>query len=180
MNEKVINKYSQLFKNGYKKNNKFVDKSLENFFNIKVIINLFPKAKFLHTYRNTLDSVISIYQSMLPDLSWSHNIENILEYVNNYLNIIHHYKTKYPNFILDVNLENLTIDSEKKTREIFDFCDLTWDAQVLNFYKRKDLFSKTLSFNQIRSKVGKYNINKYKAYYGLLDSYKKKYKWLNI
>ena len=117
-----------------------------------MIINLFPKARFLHTFRNTSDSVISIYQSMLPDLSWAHNIYNILEYINNYLNIIYHFKSKYPDFILDINLENLTIDSEKTTREIFDFCNLTWE-QILNFYKRKDLFSKTLSFNQIRSKI---------------------------
>ncbi len=180
MNEKVINKYSQLSKNGKKKNQIFIDKSLENFFNIETIIYLFPKAKFLHTFRNTSDSIISIYQSMLPELSWTHDIDNILEYINNYLNIINYFKIKYPNFIFDINLENLTKDSEKITKKIFEFCDLTWEAEILNFYKRKNLFSKTLSFNQIRSKVLKYNINKYKPYYSLLDRYKGNYKWLNI
>tara|TARA_B100000900_G_scaffold203687_1_gene172733 strand:+ start:1495 stop:2883 length:1389 start_codon:yes stop_codon:yes gene_type:complete len=180
MNENVINKYSQFFKNSNKKNQLFVDKSLENFFNIEVIVNLFPKAKFLHTFRNILDSIISIYQSMLADLSWAHNIDDILEYINNYLNIIEYFKKKYPNLILDVNLEDLSKDTEKITKEIFQFCDLTWDAQILNFYRRKDLFSKTLSFNQIRSKVEIYNINKYKPYYSLLESYKDNYKWLNI
>ena len=180
INKHVINKYSQFYKNSHKKNQRFIDKSLENFFNIEVIIELFPNAKFLHTFRNTSDSIISIYQSMLPDLSWTHSIDDILEYVNNYLNIINYFKIKYPNFILDINLENLTKDSEKITKEIFEFCDLTWDIKILNFYKRKDLFSKTLSFNQIRSKVRNYNVNKYKAYYSLLDDFKKNYKWLNF
>ena len=180
INKHVINKYSQFYKNSHKKNQRFIDKSLENFFNIEVIIELFPNAKFLHTFRNTSDSIISIYQSMLPDLSWTHRIDDILEYVNNYLNIINYFKIKYPNFILDIKLENLTKDSEKITKEIFEFCDLTWDIKILNFYKRKDLFSKTLSFNQIRSKVRNYNVNKYKAYYSLLDDFKRNYKWLNF
>ena len=176
----VVNKYSQFYKNSHKKNQRFIDKSLENFFNIEVIIELFPNAKFLHTFRNTSDSIISIYQSMLPDLSWTHSINDILEYVNNYLNVINYFKIKYPNFILDIKLENLTKESEKITKEIFEFCDLTWDIKILNFYKRKDLFSKTLSFNQIRSKVRNYNVNKYKAYYSLLDDFKRNYKWLNF
>ena len=180
INKHVINKYSQFYKNSHKKNQRFIDKSLENFFNIEVIIELFPNAKFLHTFRNTSDSIISIYQSMLPDLSWTHSINDILEYVNNYLNVINYFKIKYPNFILDIKLENLTKESEKITKEIFEFCDLTWDIKILNFYKRKDLFSKTLSFNQIRSKVRNYNVNKYKAYYSLLDDFKKNYKWLNF
>ena len=180
INEKVINKYSQLLKNGKKKNQIFIDKSLENFFNIETIIYLFPKAKFLHTFRNTSDSIISIYQSMLPELSWAHDINDILEYINNYLNIINHFKIKYPNFIFDISLEHLTKDTEKITKKIFEFCDLTWEAQILNFYQRKNLFSKTLSFNQIRSKVVKYNFNKYKPYYSLLDRHKSNYKWLNI
>ena len=180
INDKIINKYSQLFKSSNKNNKRFIDKSLENFFNIEVIINIFPKARFLHTFRNTLDSIISIYQSMLADLSWAHNIDDILEYVNNYLEIINYFKKKYPNLILDVSLESLSKDSEKITKEIFEFCDLTWDAQILNFYKRKDLYSKTLSFNQIRSKVGMYNINKYKPYYTLLEGYKSNYNWLNF
>ena len=180
INEKVISKYSQLSQNGKKKNQIFIDKSLENFFNIETIIYLFPKAKFLHTFRNKLDSIISIYQSMLPELSWAHNIDDILEYINNYIKIIHYFKIKYPNFIFDINLENLTKDSEKLKKKIYKFCDLTWEAKILNFYKRKDLFSKTLSFNQIRSKVVKYNTNKYKPYYNLLEKYKGNYEWLNI
>ena len=117
---------------------------------------------------------------MLPELSWAHSIDDILVYINNYLKIIRYFKIKYPNFIFDINLENFTKDSEKITKKIFEFCDLTWDAQTLNFYKRKDLFSKTLSFNQIRSKVVKYNINKYKPYHILLDKHKSNYEWLKI
>ncbi len=176
----IFEKYSQLNLLNNKKNVRFIDKSLENFFNIEIIYKNFPKAKFLHTSRNPLDSIISIYQSMLPDLSWTHSIENILSYMDTYYKVIHYFKIKYPNIILDINLENFTENNEKKTKEILKFCGLTWDLEILNFYKRKDLFSKTLSFRQIRSSVKKYDLLKYKPYYKLLEKYKNRYEWLNI
>ena len=35
-----------------KKDNIFIEKSLENFFYIELILKIFPKAKFINTYRN--------------------------------------------------------------------------------------------------------------------------------
>jgi len=180
LNETVFNRYLKFEKNIKKKNYRFIDKSLENFFNIEMIINIFPNAKFLHTYRNPIDSVISIYQSMLPDLSWTHSIENILNYVDNYIKVLDYFKFKNPKSIMDINLEKFTKNSEEISREIFKFCNLTWSKDVFDFHKRNDLYSKTLSFTQIRSKVTKYNEKKYQPYFHLLSKYKKKYKWLNL
>ena len=173
----ILNKYSEF---SFNRDKKFIDKSLENFFNIEAIIHIFPKAKFVHTYRNILDSIISIYQSMLPELSWVHNLDDIFIYVDSYLKVINHFKKKYPENIIDINLEKFTTNSEELTRKIFDFCNLKWSADVLKFYERENLYSKTLSFNQIRSNISTYNEKKYKPYFYLLESYKKKYKWLNI
>ena len=63
---------------------------------------------------------------------------------------------------------------------VIRFCGLKWEKKILNFYKRNDLYSKTLSLKQIRSKVKKYDLQKYKPYYNLLDAYKDKYNWLNF
>ena len=146
----------------------FIDKSLENFFNIDIILQFFPNAKFLHTFRNFNDSIIGIYQRMMPDLSWSHNIKDILEYANNYKTIINYFKKKYPNNIMDVNLEKLTLDKKKESQKIFEFCSIDWNNDVLNFNKKNKLFTKTNSFLQIRDKIDKYNVNKYEPYYYLL------------
>ena len=70
--------------------------------------------------------------------------------------------------------------SEDIGKEIFDFCKITWDQNTLNFYKRKNLYSKTLSFKQIRSKISLYDNKRYKPYFHLLDPYKNKYDWLDI
>tara|TARA_B100001559_G_scaffold316717_1_gene320683 strand:+ start:183 stop:1493 length:1311 start_codon:yes stop_codon:yes gene_type:complete len=147
----------------------FIDKSLENFLNIDIILEFFPKAKFLHTFRNFRDSVIAIHQRMMPDISWSHSIENIINYTNNYKIIIDYFKRKYPNHILDVDLEKVSIDKTSETKKIFDFCELEWNENIFDYNKKNNLFTKTNSFLQIRDKIEKYDYNKYEPYYHLLS-----------
>ena len=149
-------------------NKNFIDKSLENFLNIEIILEFFPNAKILHSFRNFNDAIISIYQKMMPDLSWSHTIEGIINYANNYKNIINYFKKKYPNNILDVNLEELSINQETETKKIFNFCELNWHKEIFNFNKKNNLFTKTNSFLQVRDKIEKYNYGQYEPYYHLL------------
>jgi len=176
----ILSRYNQFVSNNNKKSYRFIDKSLENFHNIEIILKIFPKAKFLHTYRNSQDAVISIYQSMLSELSWTHSIESILDYVENYKKIINYFKEKYPEKIMDINLKSLTEDTEEISKEVFEFCELKWSKNTLNFYKRDNLFTKTISSTQIRKKISKDNQIKYNNYYYLLDNFRKKYKWLLI
>ena len=51
---------------------------------------------------------------------------------------------------------------------MYKFCDLNWSKEILNFFKRKDLFTKTLSSSQIRNEISEKNQSKYDKYYFLL------------
>jgi len=162
--ESLIEKYYNFEKTIY------LDKSLENFFNIDIILEFFPNAKFIHTYRNYYDSIIGIYQSMLPGLSWSHDIKQIVNYIKNYKKTINYYKDKYPNKIIDVDLIKLTNDQENEVKKILEFCNIPVKDNLLNFHKNKKLFNKTNSFLQVRNRIKKYENEKYKPYYYLLKS----------
>ncbi len=177
--ESALRKYNQFNYSNNANNKIMIDKSLENFFNIEAIIKIFPKAKFIHTFRNSYDSIISIYQSMLAELPWAHSIEDIIKYIHNYIIIINYFKTKYPEAIMDINLEELTNNSHNISQDVYKFCGFKWNEDALNFYKRDDLHSKTLSFAQIRHKVTKYNENKYQPYFHLINKYKESFNWLN-
>ena len=80
---------------------------------------------------------------------------------------------------MDVKLEELTNNSEHVSKDIYKFCGFKWNKNALNYYKRDNLHSKTLSFAQIRNKVFKYNEKKYEPYFHLIDNYKEKFYWLN-
>ena len=149
--------------------NIFLDKSLENFFNIEIILEFFPNSKFVHTYRCFKDAVVAIYQTMLPELSWTNNIENIIQYVKLYEKTIEYFKNKYPNKIIDVALNKLTDDKEYETMRILKFCEIDIKENYLNFEKNKKLYNKTNSFLQVRDKIKKYDNKKYQSYYHLLD-----------
>ena len=161
--EAIIEKYDNFEKKIY------LDKSLENFFNIEIILQLFPNAKFIHTYRNFNDAVIGIYQTMLPELSWSHKIQDIINYIKIYNKTISYFKDKYPTKILDVELSKLSNQKEVVTKKILDFCNIKYNDDYLNFDKNNRLFNKTYSFLQVRNKIKEYEINKYKAYFHLMD-----------
>ena len=173
----IHKKYTQ-FSIINKNTNFFVDKSLENFFNIEFILKIFPKAKFIHTHRNLKDAIIAIHQSLLPKLSWTHSIDDIIKYADNYQKIIKYFKKKYPQKIIDMSLEDLTLNKERVTKEIFQFCNLSWKPQVLEFYNRKNLDIRTTSNIQIRNKITTYDQYKYSKYFYLFKEYQNKLNWL--
>ena len=147
----------------------FLDKSLENIFNIEIILKIFPNAKFVHTKRNIKDAILSIYFSMLPELSWTLSLKSINNYINNYQKTIFHFKKKFPNKIFEIDLDEFTSNVVKGSKDLFKFCELNWNDEILNFYKRKDLFSKTISSSQIRQEISQKNKSSYNKYFFLLD-----------
>lgn len=176
--KKTISQYKLLNLIDESREGIFTDKSLENFFFIELIINIFPKAKIINCERNILDIIISIYENFLPNIKWGHSIGNILEYVDNYLRVITKFKNKHANKIHTVKLEEFTKNSKNLSKDIFSFCDLEWDIKCLEFYKRDDLVSKTASNHQIRNKIHINNEKKNNVYAKLLRPYSSKYKWL--
>ena len=159
----IFNKYDNFEKKIY------LDKSLENFFNIEIILEFFPNAKFIHTYRNTNDAIIGIHQTLLTELSWSHKIKDIKNYVKMYNNVINYFSEKYPNKIINIELNSFTNNKEAETKRILEFCNIEVTNDFLNFDKNTTLFNKTNSFLQVRKKIEKYDDNKYQPYYYLLD-----------
>ena len=145
--ESLFEKYNNFEKNI------FLDKSLENFFNIEIILEFFPNAKFVHTYRHFKDAVVAIYQTMLPELSWTNNIENVINYVKLYEKTIEYFKKKYPNKIIDVALNKLTNDKEYETMKILKFCEIDIKENYLNFEKNKSYTTKQIVFYKLEIKL---------------------------
>ena len=176
--KKIIDQYHLINLLDKNENNTFTDKSLENFFFIELIIKLFPESKIIICKRDLLQNIISIYQNFLPGIRWSHSIENILEYIDNYLKIIEEFKKNYPKKIYIIDLNELTKDPKNISKDFFKFCDIEWDKKCMEFYKREDMVSKTASNQQIRSKIFTKNKIEYNNYKEFLYPYSTKYPWL--
>ena len=178
ISEDIIGRYENLNLLKEEKNYFFTDKSLENFFYIELLVELFPNSKFIHCKRDNLDSIFAIYQNFLTKMSWTHSFKNILEYLNNYLAVTKYFEEKFNDKIYSLNLSDLTNDSIKISKEIFMFCGLEWSKKSLEFHKRKDLYSKTASNIQIREKIYEYDKTKYKIYKKYIKNFVENYAWL--
>ena len=144
-----------------------------------MILKIFPNAIFINTSRNVKDNIFAIFKQSLSKLSWTHSIEDILEYIDNYLKVISYFEKKYPDKVFSINLEDLTNNSKETTKKLYSLCNLEWSNDVLDFYNRQDLLISTASNIQIRGNIKKYDKEKYKPYMNLLKNYLYKYDWLN-
>ena len=174
----ILSRYQSLNLLNENKKYFFTDKSLENFFYMEIILDLFPNAKFIHCKRNEIDNIFAIYQNFFTKMSWTHSLKDIISYFDNYLRIIHNFTKKNKDKLFTVELEDLTLNSEKISKEMFNFCKLEWSSDSLEYHKRKDLFSTTASNIQIREKIYKYNKEKYNYYKKYLKEFEPNYVWL--
>ena len=155
----------------------FTDKSLENFFYIALIKEIFPYAKVINCKRNVLCSIMSIMKNNLVDIPWAHNIENIFKYFDIYYQTIAYFEKTLPNFIYSLEYEKLVNEPEIESKKLMEYCELPWDKKCLEFYKRKDFISKTASNIQIRQAIYKHSLEKYLPYKKFLNKYAENYSW---
>jgi len=157
----------------------FTDKSLNNFFYLEFIKDVYPNAKIINCKRDPLSSIVSILQNNLTDLAWTHNLDNIFKYFDNYFEIIKNYSEINPNEIYQLEFEKLSNYPEEESKKLMKYCELPWNKNCLEFYKRKDLISKTASNVQIREAIYKHSLDKYSSYKFFLTKYAGKYSWFN-
>jgi hypothetical protein len=157
----------------------FTDKSLNNFFYLGLIKEIYPSAKVINCRRDILSSIMSIFQNNLTELAWTHDLENVFKYFNNYFKITKNFDEVSPNFMYELQFEKLVNNPEEESKKLMKFCELPWDKKCLEFYKRKDLISKTTSNVQIRQAIYKHSLDKYLPYKKFLEKYGNKYSWFN-
>ncbi len=120
---------------------------------------------------------MSIFQNNLTELAWTHSLDNIFKYFDNYFKITKDFIESNSDFIFELQLEELVNNPVEESKKLMRFCELTWDEKCLEFYKRKDLISKTASNIQIRNAINKHSPEKYLPYKKFLKKYGEKYSW---
>ena len=66
-----------------------------------------------------------------------------------------------PDFILNVEYENIISNTKNEIHKILEFCNLPWEDNCLEFYKTKRAI-KTVSSAQARQPIYKSSIQLYK------------------
>ena len=126
------------------------DKRPDNFLHLGLIKTLFPRAKIVHTRRNPLDNLLSLYFLHLdPTMAYALDLEDAAHWYRQYERLMAHWKSLYPNDIFDVDYDELVHDPGTVIAGLLDFLGLDWEDGVLDFHRTSSAV-KTASVWQVR------------------------------
>ncbi len=130
------------------------DKRPENFQFIGLIKRLLPDAKFIHTVRHPVDNGLSVFmQHINPRVApYACRLEDIGHYYGEYRRLMAHWKSLYPQDILDFDYDVFIRSPEDEARRVLAFVGLPWDASCLEFHKLRNTV-KTASYWQVRQPI---------------------------
>ncbi|MCP4024353.1 MAG: tetratricopeptide repeat protein, partial [Desulfobacteraceae bacterium] len=142
------------------------DKMPYNFLLVGLIKTCLPNAKIIHCKRNPMATCFSIFKNHFPDTKanlYAYDLNELGQYYNLYQSLMSHWKKVLPNYIHEINYEDLVSAQEKHTRQMLNFCNLPWDKQCLSFHKSKRKVATASAF-QVRQPIYEDSVQFWKRY----------------
>jgi tetratricopeptide (TPR) repeat protein len=144
------------------------DKRPDNFLHIGLIKTLFPNAKIVHTKRNPLDNILSVYfLHFQHNISYGLNLDHIAHWYGQYLKLMDHWKSIYPDDIHDLHYDELVSRPEPTVARMVEFCGLEWEEACLSGTAARSPV-RTASVWQVRQPLHRRSSGRWRNYAGHL------------
>ena len=148
---------------------KVTDKNLANFFSVGLIKMIFPNAKIINVSRHKKDNCLSIFSiKFTGSYPYAYDLKEISEYYTLYQDLMDHWNSIYPGEIYNINYEDVISNIEKETKNILNYCDLTYEENCLEFYNNKRPVM-TASTHQVRKKLYNSSVGRWKNFKEYLE-----------
>jgi tetratricopeptide (TPR) repeat protein len=144
---------------------RITDKLLTNYYFVGLLHILFPKARFIHTRRNPVDTCLSAYTKLFKDdMPHSYDLGELGRYYRKYEELMAHWEAVLPPGVMKtVVYEDVVGDMPRMARELIDFLGLPWNDACLNFHESSRPV-KTASVVQVRQPVYSSSVGRWKRY----------------
>ena len=152
----------------------YVDKMPENYRLVGFLKQAYPNCRIINLRRDPRDVALSMWKSHFSGsaLSYTYDWAWMAAKFNLYAGSMAHWHHVLPQEILDVRYEELVSDVEVISRQMADFCGLSWHKAMA----RPDLSTEqvlTLSATQLRRPVHKGSIGKWRKNSDLIEPFVK-------
>ena len=148
---------------------KVTDKNLANFFSVGLIKMIFPNAKIINVSRHKKDNCLSIFSiKFTGSYPYAYNLKEIGEFYTLYQDLMDHWNSIYPGEIYNINYEDVISNIEEETKNILNYCDLTYEENCLEFYNNKRPVM-TASTHQVRKKLYNSSVGRWKNFEEYLE-----------
>jgi len=144
---------------------RITDKLLTNYFFVGLIHTLYPKAKFVNTQRDPVDTCLSGFTKLFKDdMPHSYDLAELGRYYGKYRELMEHWQKVLPKGVLTtVQYEDVVADTEKEAKALIEFIGLDWDPKCVDFHK-SDRPVKTASVAQVRKPIYNTSVKRWKKY----------------
>ena len=140
------------------------DKMPHNYWHIGFICAMFPKAPIVYMRRDPRDICMSIYSRVFADSHlYATSLQSLAHYVTVSMRLMDHWKTLYPERVLEFSYEDLVMDPVPQTKLLARHCGLDWRPECLDFHKRVEA-SYTFSEMQVREPLNTKGIAAWRRY----------------
>ncbi|MFT5543361.1 MAG: tetratricopeptide (TPR) repeat protein [Glaciecola sp.] len=142
----------------------FIDKMPNNFLHIGLIKLVLPNAKVIDARRHPMACCFSGFKQLFGDgQDFTYGLENIGRYYSSYVELMNHWDSVMPGFVLRVQHEDVIDDLEGQVRRILDFCGLPFEQKCIDFHKTERTI-KTPSSEQVRQPIYRSGLDQWKNF----------------
>ena len=129
-----------------------------------MIYMLFPEARVIHIRRHPMDVCYSIYKHYFgQNTPYYCAFEDMAEYFGQYRELMAHWRKLLPDYMLEIDYENLVMDFDPTARRIVSFCGLEWQDRCLDFHLNERVIT-TMSKAQVRRPLYTSSIDAWKEF----------------
>ena len=149
------------------KSGRLINKSLENYWHVGLLHQMYPKAKFIFVHRDPMDIGLSVFSNSFNTkkfpYAYTNNLRDIGFVYRHVKKLMDHWSKTFPNSILEVEYEQILNSPEENARQLISHLDLEWDDNCLDFHKKKDLVL-TLSYAQVNQPIYTSSMGRWRPY----------------
>ena len=143
---------------------RLTDKMPTNFRHVGMICSMFPDAPIVYVQRDPRDVALSIFSRRFADgHPYATEFDSLAHYYAVSQQLMSHWKSLYPERIVDIGYEELVKGRKAETRRLAEFCGLVWQPECLDFHERTDA-SYTFSELQVREPLNAKGIDRWRKY----------------
>ncbi len=142
----------------------FVDKTPMNYQYVGLLMETFPKAKFISIERDPREVALSMWRQHLKGTAtyFTSRTDWMAHSANLYRRYMTHWNALFGDRILTVQYRDLVSDVETETKRIAAYCGLDWVPEMMSPEKNAAQV-RTASIRQVRQKVNTGSIGKWKV-----------------
>ncbi len=136
-----------------------------NFRHLGLLHRALPAAKFVHVFRDPLDTCVSCFTKLFSGaLDFTYDLGELGRYYRAYERVMAHWRVVLPEAaLLDIRYEDFVADFAAGARRLVAFCGLPWDEACLRFFETNRAV-RTASVAQVRRPLFTSSIGRWQVY----------------